>query len=964
MNLNEQNHGFRTVRTKPIRELDAELYELEHVRTGLKLAWLKRAEENKTFAIAFETLPWNDTGVFHILEHSVLCGSDRYPVKEPFVELLKSSMNTFLNAMTFPDKTMYPISSRSAQDFLNLTRVYLDAVFRPAIYTKPEIFRQEGWHYAFDDEGNPSYRGVVFNEMKGAMADADSLSEVAMNRLLFPDTPYRWVSGGDPACIPTLTCEEFLESHRRFYSPSNAYVFLDGDLELDAVLSLLEEYLADAEPRERLAPPAIQQSVDGGTETLFYELPDGEDAEGKTRLLWGRVLGTFAEQEKCTAMQVLSTVLCGNNQSPLCRAILSEGLAQDVSLSVQDETAQLWVRLEVKNLDERNLPRVEQVVTDTLRSLAENGLDRTQLEAALANQEFRERERDFGAYPKGIIFAMQVMASWLYGGAPEELLEVGDVYDRLRAKLDEGYFEQLIREVLLENPHRCRLILTPSATLGEERRAAEQARLAKASSSWTEETRAALLREEQALEAWQSSEDTPEALATLPHLTLADLPQEPERLPLRETTLTGLPVLLHELNAGGITYVTLYFDVAGRSGEELSALTLLCSTLGKTATRSHTAEELTNRIRLLCGRMSFYPDVYGRENDPAACTVKLCVSFSALRQNVAAAAELAAEILTETVFSSEKEVLDVLRQTRLVLFQQIIMSGHSLAVGRVSAQTNAAAAATEHLGGYACYVWLKEQEDGWSWEPMRERLAALLRETVGKRTLTVSVTGEHTAEAETACARLAALLPEEGAAYTPSAPVAPFGVHREGIILPADIAFAARGGELTAHGSGHSGAMTLASHILGLSYLWNVIRVQGGAYGTGLLVRDNGGAYCYSYRDPNAARSLEQYTGCADFLRTFCAEQPDLTGFIIGAVSDASPLLTPRLRGQVSDSLYWRGFTWERRCALRRELLEATPERLLALADSLEATIAEGGVCVAGSRVQLEQCGLTELLPL
>lgn len=964
MNLNEQTRGFRVVRIQPVRELDAELYELEHERTGLKLAWLKRAEKNKTFAITFETLPWNDTGVFHILEHSVLCGSDKYPVKEPFVELLKSSMNTFLNAMTFPDKTMYPISSRSAQDFLNLTRVYLDAVFRPAIYTKPEIFRQEGWHYAFEEDGGVSYKGVVFNEMKGAMADPDSLSEEVLNSLLFPDTPYRWNSGGDPACIPQLTYEKFLEAHRRFYSPSNAYVFLDGDLDLDAVLALLEEYLADAEPTERLAPPPMQAAVDGGTEEVFYELPDGEDAAGQTRLIWGRVLGTAAEQEKCTAMQVLSTVLCGNNQAPLSRAILSEGLAQDVSLSVQDETAQLWVRLEVKNLDAKHLPRVRQVLTDTLRSLAEHGLDRAQLEAALANREFRERERDFGPYPQGIIFAMQVMASWLYGGAPELLLEVGDVYEKLRAKLDEGYFEQLIREVLLDNPHRCEVILTPSATLGEERRAAEQARLAEAQRAWTDETRAARAAEEQRLTAWQNSEDTPEALATLPHLTLADLPREPERLPLRETTLAGLPVLLHELNAGGITYVTLYFDIAGRSGEDLSALTLLCQTLGKTATRRHTAEELTNRIRLLCGGMRFFPNNYGRENDPNACTLKLCVSFSALRQNVAAATELAAEILTETAFSEEKEVLDILRQVRLVLFQQSVMSGHSMAALRVSAQTSALAAATEHLGGYACYAWLKEQENHWAWERMRTRLASLLRETIGKRTLTVSVTGEPAAAAETVCARLAALLPEEGTPYAPAAPIAPFGVRREGILLPADIAFAVRGGELTAHGGRYSGEMTLAAHILGLAYLWNVIRVQGGAYGTGLVVRDGGGAYCYSYRDPNAARSLERYAGCADFLRAFCAGRPDLTGFIIGTVSDASPLLTPRLKGVTADGLYWRGYTWERRCALLRELLEATPEKLLALADSLEATIAEGGVCVAGSRVQLEQCGLTELLPL
>lgn len=966
MNPNDRIHGFLVERAVPLEELKATLYQLRHEKTGLALVWLKRSEENKTFGIAFETLPWDDTGVFHILEHSVLCGSRRYPVKEPFVELMKHSMNTFLNAMTFPDKTVYPISSRNDKDFLNLTRVYLDAVFRPSIYEKPEIFGQEGWHYEFDSEGTPSYKGVVFNEMKGAFADAEELAGMALNRALFPDSPYRYVSGGAPASIPDLTYEAFLESHRRFYSPSNAYVFLDGDVDVDAVLALLEEdYLSGSTPTQRCAPPVLQAPVDGGVQEVPYELPDGEEAAGRTRLFWGSVLGTFADRERIAAMQVLSTVLCGSNQSPLSQAILSRGLAEDVVMSMIDDIAQPWVQLEVRNLDASNRARVEALITETLTRLAGEGLDRAQLEAAMANLEFKQRERDFGSYPQGLIFGLQVLESWLYGGAPEANLEVGDLFQRLRARMEEGYFEALLREVFLENPHRAQVVLTPSETAGEERRALEQARLDREAARWSQEDREALAARQQALEDWQHSEDSPEALATLPHLTLEDLSPQPEALPLREETSAGLPLLIHDVPTGGITYVTLYFDVAGRSGEELSCLSLLCRLLGKTATRRHTVEELTNRIRLLCGGMRFFVSSYGGENRPEDCTVKLCATFSALNHNVEEAAALAAEILTETVFEEESAVLDVLRQAKLQLFQQIVMSGASVALNRVAAQTAAAAVVEEHTSGYACYQWLREQESGWRWEPLQARLTAFLRESISAAALTVSVTGEDADLPAHLGAQLVRLLPERGAAYDHQPAPAPWGLRKEGIAIPADISFAALGGALTAHGGGRSGGMQLAGRILTLAYLWNVIRVQGGAYGTGLLVRNSGVTGCYSYRDPSAARSLEKYREAAAFLRSFCAGRPDLTGFIIGAVSEDSPLLTPRLKGLMADCYYWQGLTWERRCALRRELLSATPEGLAALADTLEETLAGGGICVIGSRQQLEACeGLEEILSL
>lgn len=960
----EQVHGFTVTEIRPLGELNGEMYRMTHDKTGLELVWLKREEENKTFGIAFETLPWNDTGVFHILEHSVLCGSKAYPVKEPFVELMKNSMNTFLNAMTFPDKTFYPISSRNEKDFFNLMRVYLDAVFYPLIYSKPEIFHQEGWHYEFDQEGQPSYKGVVFNEMKGAFADADQIMSSQMNQLLFPDNCYRYESGGDPARIPDLGYEEFLDSHRRFYAPSNGYVYLDGDLDIHKVLEVLDqEYLQEFEKTERMAPPTLQQPVDGGLREAEYELSAEENEEGRVRMAWGNVIGAFQEREKIVAVQVLAEVLCGNNQSPLCKAVLSEGLAEDVIMQVMDGIQQPWVQLEVQHFSEENRERIRQVVFDTLACQVREGVDREQLQAVMTNFEFRMRERDYGMTPQGLGLGYQVLESWLYGGDPAANLEVGDLFERLREKMEQGYFEMLIREVFLENPHTCQVVLKPSHQAGEKRNALEAQRLQQEAAAWDDAGKQELLEAQRKLEAWQESEDSPEALASLPVLTLADIPREPEFLPTEEKEIAGIPVLMHSLNSNGILYVSLYFDVSGYGQEELSALSLMCAVLGKLRTKSHSVEELTNMGRLRCGQMGAHLQNYGQEGKNESCDTKLCMSFSCLETHLEEALALAAELLTETCFDAEQDVLDLVRQNRQQMFQGIVMSGSMVALGRLAAQQNLAGVASECTGGFAFYQWLKRQEDEWNWRSLKQQFETFSSEIFGRNKLILSVTGDADTFAGQAAEYLAGALPKVTVSdVQPKLKV--WEKVNEGIVIPADISFAAAAGDLQAHGGHYTGDLPLAARIVSLVYLWNAIRVQGGAYGTGLLIRDTGMACCYSYRDPNAAQSLECYQATADFLKEFCKEEMDLTGFIIGAVSDASPLMTPRMKGFTADGFYFRGISWEKRCQLRRELLDATPQRLCEIAGELGTALSEGSVCVIGSKQQLEACGLSKVYQL
>ena len=950
-------HGFTVIRTQPLEELNAVMYHMRHERTRLELVWIKRDEENCTFGIAFPTLPEDDTGVFHILEHSVLCGSERYPTKEPFVELMKTSMNTFLNAMTFPDKTYYPISSRNPKDFLNLMRVYLDAVFRPLIYSKSEIFRQEGWHYELDAEGRLSRKGVVYNEMRGAFADADELEEDAIMRALFPDTPYRFVSGGDPEHIPELTYEKFLEYHRRFYSPSNAYVYLDGDMDIDTVLAILDdEYLSTIEPSERLAVPALQQPVKASPQRIEYELPAEEDEHDRYRLAWGRVVGEITDRERMTAMQVLCTVLCGNNQSVLTREMLAAGLGEAVNMIVWDGCAQPFVKLEVRNVSEENIVPAGEKLRAVLERVANEGVDRRELEAAMANLEFQLRERDYGYYPQGLGISFGVLDSWLRGGEPDAMVEVGRLFDVLRARMDEGWFEELIRAVLLDNPHSCEVVMVPSHIVGEERRERDARELERIAASWSREEAERVKAEQAALDGWHASPDSPEALATLPKLELSDISPEPEHYPTSLGELGGVPLLRHELSALGISYVSLYFDITGLTGEETAAVSFMGELFGKVDTAGHSAQELSSLLQLYCGSMNFSVDVYEQSADKYC--VKLTARVSAIESKIGKALGLLSEVLTTSRLDSEREITDILRQRRTGMFQQIVNNGHVSALGRAASQFTAGSAVNEWANGYDYYCWLKRLTSETDLSGLYSQLAKLSARVIGRRGLTVSVTGMHSEAVDDAITELVNVLPE-GETVTGSG-VAPRGVRREGIEIPSDVGYAAMGG-LSGEFDGH---WQLAGRVVSLEYLWNAVRVQGGAYGTGMVTRINGFDGCYSYRDPSASKSLGTYAKAPEFLRGFADGVDSLDGLITGAISASEPLLTPRAKGEEADDLYFRGITDDMRRDRRRQLLESTTSDLKRVADKIERAFSEPGVSVLASRAELERCGLNEILSM
>ncbi len=955
MKLDQICSGFRVRRTAHLPELDAYLYEMEHEVTGAQLVWLDRMEENKTFSIAFPTYPEDDTGVFHILEHSILCGSERYPLKAPFAELLKGSMSTFLNAMTFPDRTLFPVSSRSEQEMINLMRVYMDAVLHPLIYTRPAIFLQEGWRYEISTDGALQYKGVVLNEMKGAFASADTLLTNEINRRLFPDTCYRFVSGGDPKYILDLKYQEFLKAHRRFYHPSNARIFLDGALQIEKILDILDrEYFSGYTRIPSTSPVPLQTSVDAGTSEIRYELPEGETSDGRGRIAEAFVVGTYAERERLTALQALMNVICGDNEAPLKRRFLDSALAKDVNMSLYTGVLQPWLSVDLRDVAEGREEEVSAALWDELRCLSDSGLDHGRILAVLDNLEFQERQRDYGRTPQGIALAFQVMESWLYGGAPEANLSVGTLYENLRRKCTEGYFESLLKQTTIDNFHRCRVVMRPSSTLGQEQKEQESARLKGTWEGWSIQERDEVFRQQIDLAAWQNTTDSPKQLALLPHLGLCQIPQCPDRLPTDvEMTPSGCRILWHRQKTGGISYLNFYFSLDDLSTEAICKASLLARLLGNVDTSYHRLDALRREINSQFGDLWFTVEAYGKRGQPDACHTFLCVSCSVLDSRIERAMELLLEIMTCSKVGDAARVYPFLCQQSLIMREQMTTAGHNAAMIRTMAGLSVEGAVYEYAGGISFFQWMDGMARDFqkSFPFLKNELTAMAKKIFCSNRMTVSITGDNDSKGRKAAESLARMLPKGICAPFNRKAIHLWGPRREAFIIPADVSFAAVGGCFPASGTG---AARVLGHVISLEYLWNTVRVQGGAYGTGMVIRENGTAGFYSYRDPSPCRTLSCCRDASDFLRKVTSL--DLTGMVIGTAAELSPLLTSRLRGKTADSYYWRGISDDDRKRVWEEVLGVSQRELTDLAPEVKTLAEKGSITVLGPHRQIDQC--------
>ena len=944
--------GFTVTDVREIREIGGTLVEMRHEKSGAQLVWLDRPDENKTFSIAFKTLPEDNTGVFHILEHSVLCGSDRYPVKEPFVELLKSSVQTFLNAITFSDKTVYPVSSRNDRDFLNLIDVYLDAVLHPAIYHKPEIFRQEGWRY--EGEGDAlCYQGVVFNEMKGAFSSPQEILYNEMQRLLFPDSCYRFVSGGDPKCIPDLTYEQFLANHRKYYHPSNARISLIGSIEVTPVLSKIDSFLAAYDRQEADFAIPMQGPIEKVTRVVPFEIGENEPTENRAIIARATMLGRFDEKERCFAAAVLSDYLTGDNDAPLKRAVIDKGLAEDFSVSSDDTMQQITIGWSALNTDESRLDELNAVVRDTLTKIVTDGLDRERLCACLHRFAFNMRDREGKGFPRGLEEAILMLDTWLYDGDPAEGLMVEDALEALEARVDSGFFEALIKELFLDDSHTATVVLVPSVTLGAETREEEAARVRAESALWTDADRERVRREAEALKLWQQTPDSEEALKTIPMLKISDLSDRPEPLCMTESVREGVPVMNHTVGSE-IAFFKTHFAADDLLPDDLPVLSVLCRMLGSMATKRHSRAALPLAIKNTFGRLDFVPAVLPGK-DPEHCRIMLTASAACLKEQAGDASALLGELLTETVWDDTDLLRDVLKQMAVGAKMSLAGDGIRYAMMRVASYRTAAGTANEHIGGITFVQWMNrtlEQGD----EALRALLAEMHRiaeKLVTRERLTVS---RSEAMPESEADALIGMLPVCGQTPQAQASFPLSEAKQEGILIPAQIGYAVTGSNLYLHDKTYHGSIPVLTNVLNFLYLWNEIRVQGGAYGCGFVGRDSGDIAFYTYRDPQPARSLGVFKRAADFVRSFCASSPDLTGPILSSVSTLDPLRNSQEKIAAAEVRRFRGISEEEVVARYRTLIHTTPQDLLALCGALEDITADNAVCVAAGKDLLDTC--------
>jgi hypothetical protein len=941
-------HGFKFNEKTYVEELKSNVYIALHEKSGARLMYVEADDDNKVFNIAFKTVPENDTGVMHILEHSVLNGSDKYPVREPFVELLKSSMQTFLNAMTYPDKTMYPVASCNEKDFENLMDVYLDAVFHPAIYQRKTTFLQEGWHYEpKTDEADECFRGVVYNEMKGEMSSEDSLLTEYLQNSVFPDICYSKNSGGAPEAIPSLTYDEFIATHQKFYHPENSYIYLYGNMDVDKKLAMLDEgYLSHYDRIN--ADIKIGVQPDRGEMHFCGKYDSQESENGATHYAFGYKVGLFDEREKLLAVSVLLDAISSNNESPLKKELLKRGICEEAWAYVDDQLINPYVCIALKRCDNDD-EKVASALKEILSDIADKGIDKSILEASLNQLEFRLREADFGNMPSGLIYCTMAMQSWLYGGDPTLYLRYEDALASVRKKAESGYFEELIREIFLDSKHFAVVKLLPDASLAEEKNRAEKARVEAYRKKIGEEgvKKAAVELEE--LRKAQNTPDLPENLAKIPVLSLSDISPEIERIPNEDRKISSIPVRYHNIETKKILYIKLYFNMGTISEELLPYAAFASGLFGRMGTAKKSAAQVINELKIKTGSFSASVSAFtplGKEG----VNVMLSVSFSALSENIADAMSLVGEVISQSRFDVG-ETEKILLQEKMNRELSMSRNGHAAAILRLKSYTSEEGAVNQKIGGTDYYFFIKKLSEAFG-ESEAKKLEDAVKPFINSDNLLVSVTGDEEIY-EKVSENLSKLnLPRgekaEGVIRTH------VNDKNEGVTIPSDVSYVAKGGKITGD---ITGDWYVLSHIMSYDYLWNTIRAKGGAYGTGLSVSVGKDVCFYSYRDPNLSDTLTAYDKAYDYVKSFSASDREMTKYIIGAIASGDKPKSPKAKAQKSDSDFFNNITEELRAKTRREMLSATPSSIASLAEPLKNMLDENIICVFSSKEKIEQNG-------
>lgn len=974
--------GFTVTHVETIEELDADAYVLFHHASGARLLYLACDDENKAFSIGFKTPPANSTGVFHILEHSVLDGSEKFPLKEPFVELIKGSMQTFLNAMTYPDKTVYPVASTNEQDLLNLMDVYMDAVLNPAIYTKRAIFEQEGWHYELDvpegkplTEGTLRYNGVVFNEMKGALSDPMSVLDDAVGAALFPDTAYAFESGGDPRAIPDLTYEEFLDTHARHYNLANSYLTLYGDFaDVRRELAFLDErYLSQenaagrriaAERAAGASPAALAPNPLAMQESTVcdYKRVEMQTTPENALVGMGYVIGQALDTFRTVAADVLFDAILGSNEAPVKKAIIAAGLGGNVTSYTSSACQQPYELIILQNARPQAAQEFRNVIEDTCRDLVEHGVPRDRLEAVISSNEYALRQRDYGM-SDGVVLACEALSTWLYDDdAATDALKYADTYAALREALDGPFFEDLLRELVLESNHCALVELVPvGAGAGEGAEAGpadaadtEAAKLAKIKASMSTAELHAILDDVAELRRQQEAEDAPEDRAKLPRLHVEDIGDARPDPACTLDNAAPIPCLRHSIPTRRLAYALTYFDLTHVSYAELPYVKVLCRLMQQLPTAQHTAAELDSFIGSNLGFLTFTTEVFQQPNWKLARPV-LLVSAGALSEKIDALASIPREVWAETIFEDTDRMRDVLTQLKIGMEQTFITAGHQAALGRALSYVSPAAVISEQLGGVDFYRFLRDLLD--HFDERTGELCDKLRELQQRIFTSTGTVASFTGSDEDyarywAAAGTLGLAPRTAPAKELYVPM-PEDKH-EAFVIPSDVCYLGQSTDPRALGIATDGNWGVAANALSYGYLWNEIRVKGGAYGCGFRAAADRQLAFYTYRDPAIDPSIDRIAGSGAWLGELDTDRDTFEGYIVSTVSGNDAPVKPYALTKSLNGAYFSKRTPGYREQLRSEMLATTPERLRELGSDVAQVAEKAPRCVFGGREIIE----------
>lgn len=959
MNL-ENLQAYTVISKQRIEELKSDGYLLKHNKTGARVALLSNDDENKVFYIGFRTPPKDSTGVAHIIEHTVLCGSEKYPLKDPFIELAKGSLNTFLNAMTYPDKTVYPVASCNDKDFKNLMDVYLDAVFHPNIYREEKIFRQEGWHYEMENaEDDLTINGVVYNEMKGAFSSPDDVLYREIMNSLYPHTSYAVESGGDPNVIPDLTYEDFLAFHQRYYHPSNSYIYLYGDMDMEERLNYLDkEYLSKYEALSVDSAPATEPPFEKSVLVeKEYPIMESEPEEGNTYLSYNVSLGESLDREVSVGFQALADVVVGAPGAPVRKALLDAGIGTDITCYFEADVKQPYFSIVAKNAEGSQREEFVKTIEETLRSLSEDGLEKKALRAALNHDEFKYREADYGSYPKGLMYGLQMFETWLYDDKkPFDYLELDETYRALKKEVDSTFYEEMVKSLLLANTHKSVVVVRPVKGLTGKRDKALAEKLAAKKAAMTPEEIARIVEETEALAAYQEAPDSPEDLAKIPLLSREDIgkkarPYCNEELHAGDTTL-----LYHDIYTNGIGYLRFLFDLRQVPEELFPYVGLLQVMLGLVDTEKRSYSELYNEIHLQTGGIAPAVNVYTNADDFSKYKLTFELKVKTLYENLPKAFELAEEILTESVYTDAKRLFELVAENRSGKQAQMMDAGHSLAAGQALSYLSKQAYLMDQVNGLAFFRLLEGLEKDFEGkkEELSDNMERLVRCIFRPENLMVDYTAQRAGLAglEKLIEGLRAKLytePVEGKPYVPS-PVK----KNEGLMSSAQIQYVCRAGNYADKGLSYTGALRVLKVVMSYEYLWMQVRVRGGAYGCMCQFGKTGESYFVSYRDPNLEKTIEVYEKAADFVAGFEADERTMTQYIIGAVSALDMPLTPAARGTYSLAGYMTELSFDRVQRERDELLAADAETIRELAAHIRAFMEDECLCVVGNEEKIQ----------